>query len=298
MVGLATESVNPASACLDQVSIRDALAIFSQNDAEAVAAVRKAHPQLEALVQAVVKQFQMHPTARLMYVGAGTSGRLGVLDAVECVPTFGMPPGKIVGVMAGGMTALHTAVEGSEDDAEQVKIDLAKLNLTPHDTVVGVSASGKAAYVQQAIKEAKAAGCVTGSLTNNTESPLLTLADYPVLLNTGAEVITGSTRMKAGTAQKLALNTISTLLMVQLGHTYGNVMVNVQPTNDKLRDRAAKIVSALVDAPLETAKTTLEQTAYHVKTAIVMLAKGLDKPSAEALLNKYQQRLAPLLDTE
>ncbi len=296
-VGLATESVNPSSACIDQVPINDALTILHQSDAEAVAAVQQSHRQLSPLISAVVQQFQSNPKARLIYVGAGTSGRLGVLDAVECVPTFGMPPDKIVGVMAGGVQALHTAVEGSEDNAEQATADLVKLGLTPADTVIGISASGKAAYVRQALKDAKAAGCVTGSLTNNSQSPLLQLADYPVLLATGPEVITGSTRMKAGTAQKLALNAISTVLAIQTGHTYGNVMVNVQPTNEKLRDRAARIVSALANTTMETAAATLKQSAYNVKQAIVMVANAVSQTKASALLAQHNGKLAALIDT-
>lgn len=292
-----TENVNPTTANIDQISVEEQLTLINQADATVTTAVQQAIPQLVPLLEAMVKRFREHPeTARLIYVGAGTSGRLGVLDAVECVPTFGTPPGQIIGIIAGGKEALTEAVEGAEDDGKQAKKDLAALNLTPADTVIGVSASGGAEYAIQALAMAKQAGCLTGAITNNPNAKLLGAGKHAVVIETGPEVITGSTRMKAGTAQKLVLNMISTTLMVNLGRTYGNVMVDVQPTNAKLRQRAERLVSALAEVPAEKAKAVLEQTRYQVKTAVAMLINGWDLNKAKEQLQAANGHLCSCID--
>lgn len=292
-----TEQVNPNTANIDKASIKEQLTLINQQDASVTDAVNKAIPQLSPLVEAIIQHFQHYPdTARLIYVGAGTSGRLGVLDAVECVPTFGIEPGIVIGIIAGGENALTQAVEGAEDSAQLAITDLDALTLTPADTVIGISASGGAAYVTKALQAAKQAGCLTGAITNNPKAKLLGIAQHDVILHTGPEVITGSTRMKAGTAQKLVLNMLSTTVMMNLGHTYGNVMIDVKPTNEKLIDRAIRLTSALADTSMEMAKSTLEQTDFKVKPAVVMLINQWDRPMAEQKLTETSGQLWPLID--
>lgn len=292
-----TEQVNPNTATIDKASIQDQLTLINQQDASVTDAVNKAIPQLSPLVEAIIQRFQQYTdTARLIYVGAGTSGRLGVLDAVECVPTFGIEPGIVIGIIAGGENALTQAVEGAEDSAQLAITDLNALTLTPADTVIGVSASGGAAYIIKALQTAKQAGCLTGAITNNPKAKLLDIAHHDVIIHTGPEVITGSTRMKAGTAQKLVLNMLSTTVMMNLGHTYGNVMIDVKPTNEKLIDRAIRLTSALAGTSMEVAKSTLEQTGFKVKPAVVMLINQWDRRMAEQKLTETNGQLWPLID--
>ena len=240
---------------------------------------------------------------RLIYVGAGTSGRLGVLDASESPPTFGLPANRVIGVIAGGETALTTSVEGAEDNAEQAIQDLEPLNLNRNDTVVGISASGNAPYVVAALRYAKQNGAFTASISSNAGSKIEAVSDHAMVTATGAEPIAGSSRMNAGTAQKLVLNLISTGLMVALGRTYGNVMVALRPSNQKLEARAIRMVAALTNVGETDAKQALQQTAprsedWHVRAAIVMLTHGVDVNEALDLLASSGGRLATLLDTE
>jgi N-acetylmuramic acid 6-phosphate etherase len=234
---------------------------------------------------------------RLIYVGAGTSGRLGVLDASECPPTFGVAPTKVVGVIAGGSNALKHAIEGAEDNTQQALNDMEALQLTPADSVVGISASGTAPYVVEALRYARSCGCVTAGILNSQPAPLLEVADYALVAITGPEPITGSTRMKAGTAQKLLLNHISTGLMILLGKTYGNLMVDVRPTNSKLHKRAIRLVMQLAHTDETEATQLLNDCQWEVKTAIVKhLTHGSVSQARDALAH-HQGRLKATLES-
>lgn len=225
---------------LEQMSITELLININAEDKKVPFIIEKAIPQIELLVQAIVDK--MLAGGRLFYIGAGTSGRLAIVDASECVPTFGVEDGLVVGVIAGGETAFTRAVEFAEDDREQGWKDLKKHGITESDIVIGLSAGGSAPYVVAALQKCKDYGVLTGSISCNPGSPVTDLATYPVEVVTGPEFITGSTRMKAGTAQKLVLNMISTAVMIKLGRVEGNKMVNMQLTNEKLIDRGVKII--------------------------------------------------------
>lgn len=240
---------------LEQMSVHDLLININKEDKKVPDVVEKAIPQIEALVAQIVNR--MRNGGRLIYIGAGTSGRLGVVDASECPPTYGVPFDLVIGLMAGGDRAIRKAVENAEDDAEQAWKDIAMYQPTPTDTVIGIAASGRTPYVIGGLKQARAAGLLTGCVVCNPDSAVAQAAEFPVEVVTGPEFVTGSTRMKAGTAQKLVLNMISTAVMIQLGRVKGNKMVDMQLTNIKLQDRAAKMVMSEIGVSREIAEVLL-----------------------------------------
>ena len=261
-----TEQRNPDTMHIDRMSTLDMLKIINKENMNTVNAVEAALPQIEKAVDAITDALKKG--GRLFYIGAGTSGRLGVADAAECPPTFGVSPELVKGIIAGGDACMTRAAEGEEDDAEAGERDLLAQNITENDVIVGISASGGPAYVLAALKKAKELGCITVSITSNAGSPMDSFADIPICADTGAEVVTGSTRMKAGTAQKLILNMLSTCTMIKLGMVYENLMINLRPTNLKLTDRMIRIVEELTGADRETAKKLLDEKNWNIKESV------------------------------
>ncbi|MEB3245696.1 MAG: N-acetylmuramic acid 6-phosphate etherase [Vampirovibrionales bacterium] len=288
-----TEQDNPNTRNIDACSTLETLRLINAEDQTVAHAVQAALPQIAGVVDRIVAGFLQQ--GRLIYVGAGTSGRLAVLDASECPPTFGAPPQQVQAIIAGGEIALKTAVEGAEDNAALGAQDLAALSLTPNDVVVGISASGGAAYVIAALQTARQAGAFTAAVTCNPKALLLNHVDAGIVTPVGPEVISGSTRLKAGTAQKLVLNMLTTASMVHIGKTYGNVMVDVQPVNDKLRKRALRIVSTLARVSTQAAQSALTASQWQVKPAVLMAARGCSLSEAQALLSEHQGKLKPLV---
>jgi N-acetylmuramic acid 6-phosphate etherase len=291
---IGTEHRNPASAALDEMSVADIVATMNEADRSVPAAIEAARGQIAAAISAAEPLF--NDGGRLVYVGAGTSGRLGVLDASECPPTFHTDPGRVVGLIAGGRTALVDAVEGAEDDADRGAADIDALNIGAGDTVVGLAASGRTPYVIGALDRAAELGAVTVAVSCNAGAELSRHARWPIELNTGPEVLTGSTRLKAGSAQKQVLNMISTALMVRSGRTYGNLMVDVQATNSKLRDRATRLVALIAEVDDGTATAALQSADWEVKTAVVVLRCGDSVPAARQRLAAAHGRLARAID--
>jgi N-acetylmuramic acid 6-phosphate etherase len=276
---VATEATNPETLTIDALSTEAMLRLINQQDQQVALAVAEAIPAMVSVVEAIAKAFT--EGGRLIYVGAGTSGRLGVLDASECPPTFGVSPELVQALIAGGEAALRQAIEGAEDDEAAGEADILALRLTPLDVVVGLSASGGAPYVCGAIKAAKQVGVsLTASVTCVANSPITQVADVAVVAPTGAEVLAGSTRLKAGTAQKLILNMLTTASMINIGKTYGNLMVDVQPTNAKLRLRAQRLVVKIGEVSEEKALGLLQAANWQVKPAIVMAKTGLSLEEA------------------
>ncbi len=294
---LPTEARNPRSERLDELSTLEMMQVINDEDATVAAAVREALPAIAAAVDAIAERFSKG--GRLFYVGAGTSGRLGVLDASECPPTFSVAPELFIGLIAGGDSALRRSSEQSEDSPEQGAADLAAYALKAEDAVVGIAASGRTPYVLGALKAGSAAGALTIALTcaggGGNASRMAATAELAIELATGPEVITGSTRMKAGTATKLVLNMLSTGVMVRQGAVFGNLMVNVQPTNAKLVDRARRIIAAATGCDDATAARLLHE-AGTVKVAIVMQTMGLPYAAAAARLKRLQGNLRVALD--
>jgi len=278
----ATEQRNPRSRGLDRKSTREILRIINREDAGVAAAVRRELPALARAVDAIVAA--LRGGGRLFYVGAGSSGRLGVLDASECPPTFGVPPHVVQGVIAGGRRALVRAVEGAEDSATLGERDLAAKKITRRDVVVGLTASGSTPYVLGALDHAKSKGAVTVSVTCNRKSPVARVARMVIAPETGAEVLTGSTRMKAGTAQKLVLNMLSTAVMVRLGRVYDNWMISVAQTSRKLRRRAEHILGEATGAGVAKVRRALRQAGHDPRVALVMLKTGAGAPEARRRL--------------
>jgi N-acetylmuramic acid 6-phosphate etherase len=279
---LNTETPSRAHAALDQYPTAELVSVFVDDQLGAVQAVHAAGPCIAAAVGAALPRIEAG--GRLVYVGAGTSGRLGVLDSVELYPTFSWPHGRAVALLAGGNDAMFVAVEGAEDDHEQGMADLTGLEVGPNDVVLGIAASGSTPYVLGALAAARAAGALTLGFANNPAAPVIEQAEIGILLDTGPEVISGSTRLKAGTAQKIALNTFSSALMVRLNKVYGNLMVDLKATNAKLVRRAIRLTSFATGADEDAARTTLEACGFHVKTAIVALSKQTSVEQAQALL--------------
>jgi len=280
---LKTETPSALHADLDLYNTPELVAAFVEDQLNAVNAVRTAAPQLAAAVDAALPRIQAG--GRLMYAGAGTSGRLGVLDSVELRPTFGWPNERAVAVLAGGQGAMFVAVEGAEDDHALGANDIAALKPGPNDVLLGIAASGGTPYVLGAIEAARAAGALTIGLANNAGAPVLEQAEMGVLLDTGSEVISGSTRLKAGSAQKMALNTFSSSLMVKLNKVYGNLMVDVQATNKKLVRRTVALTMRATGCDEATARAALEQCAQSVKWAIVVVKLGVTPTQAKARLD-------------
>lgn len=277
-----TERVHPDHADLDLLEAAALVNVLVLDQQDALNAVQAAAPALARAVEAALGRLQAG--GRLIYAGAGTSGRLGVLDATELTPTFSWPPERAVPLIAGGERAIRQAVEGAEDDEAAGTVDAQAVNIGPLDVLIAVAASGTTPYALGAVRAARQAGALAIALANNPGTPLLHAADCPILLDTGPEVISGSTRLKAGTAQKIALNTLSSALMVRLGKVYGNLMVDVKSTNAKLEDRAVRLVRHATDADEATAKAVLNSAGGSVKTALVMLRLGITAAEAEARL--------------
>lgn len=266
---LSTETPNPRTHDLDSLPVEDLLRVMNDEDRRVPEVVGTVVPQIAAAVRAAAAAFRAG--GRLIYLGAGTSGRLGVLDAAECPPTFGTDPAMVVGLIAGGDRALLKAVEGAEDSEELAVEDLQRIEVTAADAVVGLAASGRTPYVIGGLDHARRVGAATISVAGNSGAEISRHADISIEVDTGPEVLTGSTRLKAGTAQKLVLNMISTGAMVQVGKVHGNLMVDVRPTNAKLIDRARRIIRTATGCDADTAATALERADGHAKTAIVMI---------------------------
>jgi len=291
-----TELVNDLSNDLDQLSTLEMLTLINAEDAKAVVAVQSVLPQIAAAVERIADAFRSG--GRLIYVGAGTSGRLGVLDASECLPTFGVKPEMVFGIIAGGERALTRAIEGAEDDSTAGQQSMIAADVQSNDVVVGISASGGAPFVRSAIAEAKRRGATTVGIANSQNAPLCSDADIPIEAVVGPEVLQGSTRMKSGTAQKLILNMLSTGAMVRIGKTYGNRMVDVQCSNVKLIKRAQRLVADIGQvADATTVQTLLEAAGGNVKTAIVMARRGIDCDGAEGLLRAADDFLSKVIDS-
>lgn len=279
---LATEARNPASEHLDELSTLEMLGVMNDEDAKVAGAVRAELPAVARALDAIAQRFG--EGGRLFYIGAGTSGRLGVLDASECPPTFSVPADLVQGLIAGGDRALRLSSEHSEDSPEEGARDLEAAGFSRRDALVGIAASGRTPYVLGAVEYARKLGALTIGLSCVPGSALAQAAEIAITPATGAEVLTGSTRLKAGTATKLVLNMISTGVMVRAGLTYGNLMVNVRPTNAKLVDRAQRIVMEAAGCDRATAERVLEAAGMDVKTAIVMQRLGIKRAEADAKL--------------
>jgi N-acetylmuramic acid 6-phosphate etherase len=296
MSHLVTETPNPSSAQIDSLSTSEMLSVINAADQEVALSVQREIPNVAKAVDGVVAR--MEAGGRLFYIGAGTSGRLGVLDASECPPTFNTPPGLVVGIIAGGDRALRHPIEKAEDDPNQGQADLAEHDFSASDSVVGIAASGRTPYVLGALAYAGSLGGLTIGLSCTTDSEVAAAAQIAITPTPGPEVVTGSTRMRAGTATKLVLNMLSTGVMIRLGYVYGNLMVNVQPTNEKLVDRARRIIASIANVSYEQA-TDLLNSGGSVRTAIVMHKLRLNRVEAEGRLAAFKGRLrAALEDTK
>jgi N-acetylmuramic acid 6-phosphate etherase len=279
-----TETQNSKTIDIDLKSPLEIVKIMNDEDKLVSQAVERELDKIAMAVELIVKAFTNE--GRLVYIGAGTSGRLGILDASECLPTFGIDYGMVIGLIAGGEKALVNAVEGAEDDYEQGEKDIEALHISQKDVVVGVTASGRTPYVIGGIKKAREAGAATISISCNEAGELEKITDVSITPIVGPEVITGSTRLKAGTAQKMVLNMLSTASMISIGKTYCNLMVDVQATNKKLYERAKRIIMTVTDASEEATEKILRETNNNVKLSIFMLLSNLQKESAEYILNE------------
>lgn len=288
-----TEADNPASRLIDKLSTEEVVALINAEDAKVAAAVEAALPQVARAVDAIAQA--LGAGGRLFYIGAGTSGRLGVLDAVECVPTFSAPPQLVQGIIAGGDRALTQAVEGAEDDPAQAKRDMQARNVTAADVVCCIAASGRTPYVIGALNYARELGAATIAVACNPGSPIGALAAVNISVDLGPEVISGSTRMKAGSAQKMILNMLSTGAMIRLGKVYGNLMVDVKVTNQKLAGRANRLVRQIAGVNESSAERLLDLADMEVKTAIVMQIKGVNAEGARKLLERAGGRLRAVI---
>ncbi|WKD34043.1 N-acetylmuramic acid 6-phosphate etherase [Streptomyces xanthophaeus] len=291
---LTTEAFRQDLAEIDRLPTLDIARTMNAEDATVPAAVAAQLPQIAAAVDAIAER--MARGGRLVYAGAGTAGRMGVLDASECPPTFNTDPADVVGLIAGGPSAMVKAVEGAEDSKELAAGDLTALEIGPHDTVVGISASGRTPYAIGAVEFARTRGALTVGLSCNAGSALAAAADHGIEVVVGPELLTGSTRLKAGTAQKLVLNLISTITMIRLGKTYGNLMVDMRSSNEKLRARARRIVALATGAPDEEIEAALTATGGEVKNAVLVVLGGVDGPTAAELLTASRGHLRAALE--
>ena len=276
---LSTERPSLVHTQLDEYSVDQLIAALISDQANAATAVARASADMARAVAAAVPRIKRG--GRLIYVGAGTSGRLGLLDSVELYPTFAWPSERALALLAGGAGAIYRAVEGAEDNDAQGAADIVKLLVTPNDVVILLAASGSTPYVLGALREARAHGALTIGMANNSDAPVVTQAEIGITLDTGAELVSGSTRLKAGTAQKIALNTLSTAIMVRLHKVYGNLMVDLVPTNAKLLTRAIRLTALATGADEATAELALKACRFRVKVAIVMLMKQIDASAAQ-----------------
>ena len=286
---LITEQRNPNSMHVDSLSALEIVQLMNEEDKQVPLAIEKCLPQIAQAVECIVAAFQQG--GRLVYIGAGTSGRMGVLDASECPPTFGVSPEMVKGIIAGGERALRHPIEGAEDSKSQAVVDLQTIQFSSKDVLVGIAASGRTPYVIGALEYAKSLGSVTVSIASNPNSAMANIVDIAIDTVVGPEVLTGSSRLKSGTAQKLVLNMLTTASMILMGKCYQNLMVDVQASNEKLKARAIRIVMQATDCDKALAEETLKQADQNAKLAIMMILSGLDRAQAEALLEKHQGKL-------
>ncbi len=278
---LITEQRNPNSMNVDSLSALEIVQLMNKEDKQVPLAIEKCLPQIAQAVERIVAAFQQG--GRLVYIGAGTSGRLGVLDASECPPTFGVSPEMVKGIIAGGERALRHPIEGAEDSKAQAVVDLQTIQFSSKDVLVGIAASGRTPYVIGALEYAKSLGSVTVSIASNPNSAMANIVDIAIDTVVGPEVLTGSSRLKSGTAQKLVLNMLTTASMILMGKCYQNLMVDVQASNEKLKARAIRIVMQATDCEKALAEETLKLADQNAKLAIMMILSGLDRAQAEAL---------------
>lgn len=290
---LITEQRNPYTMNIDTLSALEIVQKMNNEDQKVALAVRENLPQIALAVENIVHAFQQG--GRLVYIGAGTSGRLGVLDASECPPTFGVPAEMVVGIIAGGERALRHPIEGAEDNKEAGVLDLQAVNFTEKDVLVGIAASGRTPYVIGALEYANTLGATTVSIASNPNSTMSQIAQIAIETLVGAEAITGSSRLKSGTAQKLVLNMLTTASMILIGKCYQNLMVDVQASNEKLKARAVRIVMQATECEREIAEQVLAETAGNAKLAILMILANIDKVKAEQLLLDKQGHLQTAL---
>ena len=286
---LITEQRNPNSKHVDSFSALEIVQLMNEEDKQVPLAIEKCLSQIAQAVECIVAAFQQG--GRLVYIGAGTSGRLGVLDASECPPTFGVSPEMVKGIIAGGERALRHPIEGAEDSKSQAVVDLQTIQFSSKDVLVGIAASGRTPYVIGALEYAKSLGSVTVSIASNPNSAMANIVDIAIDTVVGPEVLTGSSRLKSGTAQKLVLNRLTTASMILMGKCYQNLMVDVQASNEKLKARAIRIVMQATDCDKALAEETLKQADQNAKLAIMMILSGLDRAQAEALLEKHHGKL-------
>ena len=286
---LITEQRNPNSMHVDSLSALEIVQLMNLEDKQVPLAIEKCLPQIAQAVERIVAAFQQG--GRLVYIGAGTSGRLGVLDASECPPTFGVSPEMVKGIIAGGERALRHPIEGAEDSKAQAVVELQTIHFSSKDVLVGIAASGRTPYVIGALEYAKSLGSVTVSIASNPNSAMANIVDIAIDTVVGPEVLTGSSRLKSGTAQKLVLNMLTTASMILMGKCYQNLMVDVQASNEKLKARAIRIVMQATDCDKALAEETLKLADQNAKLAIMMILSGLDRAQAEALLEKHQGKL-------
>ncbi len=286
---LLTEQTNSASARIGELETIEMMAVMNAADAEISASVALEIPRIAKAVDAIAARLDQG--GHLTYIGAGTSGRLGVLDASECPPTFNVPPDLVRGIIAGGERALTRATEASEDDPESGARDLLASGFGPGDALVGIAASGRTPYVLGAVAAARKMGALTAGISCTPDSELSRVVEFPIEPKPGPEILTGSTRLRAGTATKMVLNMISTGVMIRLGYVYGNLMVNVQPTNKKLEDRARRIIEQAAGVSPQRAAELLEESGRSVRTAIVMEKKKVSRKKAEELLQAARGRI-------
>ena len=291
---LITEQRNPNSMHVDSLSALEIVQLMNDEDKQVPVAIEKCLSQIAQAVECIVAAFQQG--GRLVYIGAGTSGRLGVLDASECPPTFGVSPEMVKGIIAGGERALRHPIEGAEDSKTQAVVDLQTIQFSSQDVLVGIAASGRTPYVIGALEYAKSLGSVTVSIASNPNSAMANIVDIAIDTVVGPEVLTGSSRLKSGTAQKLVLNMLTTASMILMGKCYQNLMVDVQASNEKLKARAIHIVMQATDCDKALAEETLKQADQNAKLAIMMILSGLDRAQAEALLEKHQGKLQLALE--
>ena len=286
---LITEQRNPNSMHVDSLSALEIVQLMNEEDKQVPLAIEKCLPLIAQAVERIVAAFQQD--GRLVYIGAGTSGRLGVLDASECPPTFGVSPEMVKGIIAGGERALRHPIEGAEDSKAQAVVDLQTIQFSSKDVLVGIAASGRTPYVIGALEYAKNLGSVTVSIASNPNSAMANIVDIAIDTVVGPEVLTGSSRLKSGTAQKLVLNMLTTASMILMGKCYQNLMVDVQASNEKLKARAIRIVMQATDCDKALAEETLKLADQNAKLAIMMILSGLDCAQAETLLEKHQGKL-------
>ena len=293
LTNLTTEKRNEKTTDLDKMSISTALKLMNQEDQQVAKAVQKVLPKIKPVIEATITAFKHG--GRLIYLGAGTSGRLGVLDAAECVPTFGVSPNQVIGLIAGGKQAMTLAVEGAEDDLTLAKKDLSALQLNDKDVVVGIAASGRTPYVIGGLKYARDLGATTASIACNLDALISQYAEFAIEVDCGPEFLTGSTRLKAGTAQKMILNMLSTISMIGIGKVYHNLMVDVKPTNEKLVERSKRIIMQATDCTYEVAEKTFCEAKQDVKLAIVMLLTNCSAKEGKEKLQRAQGFVAKTL---